>query len=815
MKKLITILFLFQIILTNAQEIAVNYIIPKVNSVKGLYPSEVKEINEDFTSIDVNVFKGHEIKYEPIIETDGSITYKLIYYKSGLLYPIEDYAYFINFTGNKAVLKGYSKYNIKTDFLFDAVEGETFTALSTPTTYYQVPSESYQTTEWTYSDPISGKTIKAKGYYKTMAFHDNNERIFVVEHVESGTFSNKIKKEYFLKNFGLIATQYKQDEIVYITDLVPFKLYSNTYMESLTEEKARTLGWDMIRKIRSDMDFSERFEEDELLSPLTMDSLVGLYEHMMIKYPVKENLHRYILSLIYTDWAEYYYYKAKKEDFKLSSTHRNIMENLNHFYLMRLTPDYIPTSDLRGYVTGIDDGYYYDYWHNMFLKFSTVFKNGITPEYYVYLLKNDVSSIEKNESTIKGSNLFLLHSYMATYYVDAKDNKNAYYNYVLTLENYKSLNDKDKDVNIEYMKVLMSEMIQRKPSNEVDLIRGINAALSLNDNLNALKIAENGYSNGVGISLDFSMLFAKIAYNNDVDKPYLRKAMQLMQDKLSLMTSEQIKNYLIYCKAMSPEFDCAKAEVEVKKIEKREAEEREKKLKEDKKKARKNSYSSGERKANLALAFNPFAGLNMKGKGSAFKFLPVSVELRTGIVVHEFRLNSFFGFDAKNRFVGGKIIENLPSYSAGWKNITGNDYSYGIYFMENKFTSYDKKCQSQGGGFQFLYGNFNTDPELTNVRVNSFLKTVTLRPEITRMELLVNWKGNIYNWKTHLFVTGFWGIGAGTRSIKYNCQDLSISEADLSNETISTFDDKRFVQANWKGYYFTMRMGLRFGLTLF
>ncbi len=815
MKKLITILFLIHQISINAQEIAVNYIIPKVNSIKGLYPSEVKEINEDFTNIDVNIFKGHEVKYEPIIESDGTITYKLIYYRAGQLSTIEDYAYFINFNGNKAILKGYSKYNIKNDFLFDEVEGETYTALTTPTTYYQVPSESYQTTEWTYSDPISGKTIKAKGSYKTMAFNGNNERIFVVEHIESGTFSNKIKTEYFLKNFGLIATQYKQNEIVYITDLVPFKLYSNTYMETLTEEKARLLGWDMIDKIRGDMDFSRKFEEDELLSPLTMDSLTGLYEHMMIKYPEKRNLHRYILSLIYTNWAEYYYYKAKKEKFTLSSTHRNIIENLNNFYLMRLSPDDIPISDLRGYVTRIDEGYYANYWHNLFLKFSSIFKNGITQDYYVYLFKNDVVAVEKNESTINGTNLFLLHSYMATYYVNAKDNPKAYFNYVLTLENYKALTNADKDLNIDYMKSLMREMTERKPSNETDLIRGINAALDLNDNLNALKIADNGYSNGVGISLNFSMLFAKIAYNNDIDKPYLRKAMQLMQDKLALMSSEQIKNYLLYCKAMSPEFDCAKAESEVKKIEKREAEERENKLKEDKKKARKNSYSSGERKANLALAFNPFAGLNMKGKGGAFKFLPVSVELRTGIVVHEFRMNSFFGFAANNRFVGGKILENVPTYSAGWKNLTGTDYSYGIYFMENKFTSYDKKCQSQGGGFQFLYGNFTSDPELTNVRVNTFLKTVTLHPEITRMELLVNCKANLYNWKTHLFITGFWGIGAGTRTIKYNCQDLSISEADLSNETISAFDDKRFVQANWKGYYFTMRLGFRFGLTLF
>ncbi|MDI1235700.1 MAG: hypothetical protein PSX81_15595 [bacterium] len=816
MKRLIILIYISSFVSLFAQESAVNFIIPKVNHTKKLYASEVKAMTDDIVSIAVNNFKNKEVKYQPRIETDGTITYKVIYYKSGGQGIIEDYAYFINFSGNKAILKGYSKYTIEKGVFLEKVINEEYTALSASQTYYQVPSESYQTTEWTYNDPISGKSIKASGYYKTMVFNGKDERILIIEHTENGAYTSKVKKEYFLKNFGLIAMQSNQNEMIYLTNLAPFKLYSNTFLESLSEENSRILGWNMIKSIRNEIDLDDLFEESSEDTKInTMDSLVGLYEHLMIKYPAKENVYRYILSLIYSNWVDYHYDGLNSAELKNITTHKNIMENIDNYFFMRLTPDYISKSDLKGFVTNIDESFYEMYYYNLFIKFSALYNFGYSCNYFDYLTSNEVASIEKDESNISSKNLFFLHSYLAIYYACAKDNRKAYYNYVLTLENYKSITSADKDLNIEYMKKLMKDLIEKKPSNETDLIRGVNAALGLNDNLNALKIADNGYSNGIGVSLDFSMLFAKIAFNNDIDKPYLRKAMQLMQDKLSIMSSEQIKNYLIYCKAMAPEFDCSKAEGEVKKIQKREQEEQEKKLKEDKKKARKTSYAGGKRGVNLALAFNPLAGMNTKGQGNFFKFLPVSVELRTGKVIHEFRMNTFFGFDPKNRFIGGKVIENLPSINTGWKNLTGTDYSYGIYFMENKISSYDKKCESQGFGFQFLYGNFTTNIEQINVTINNLKTQVLVKPEITRMEILLNMKGNIYNWKSHLFVTGFWGVGVGTRSILYNSQNTAFTQVDLADDSKSKFEDKRFVQANWKGYYFAVRMGFRIGFTLF
>lgn len=399
-----------------AQESAVNYIIPKVSSIKTLCPSQVKSISSDITNISVDYLDQTKVKYQSIIEKDGSLTYKIIYFKNIGANHVEDYAYFISFIGNKAILKGFSKYNVEKGASDYKVIGEKYTSITTNQAYYQVPSESYQTTEWTYNDPNSDKSIKARGFYKTMAFNGKDERIFIVEHEESGTYLNKIRTEYFLKNFGLIAIQANQNDKIYITDLVPYKLFSDTYIESLGEEQSRKFGWDMIQSIRTEMDIDDELGEDDFAKLETMDSLVGLYEHLMIKYPAKENLYRYILSLIYNNWADYYYFGVSKEDLKKSTIHENIMDNLNSFYLMRLSPDYIPKSDLRGYVTRIDEDYHDIYWYNLFVKFSTMQNFNIKIDYYVYLFANDVSLVENNDASILGENLFFLHSYLATYY---------------------------------------------------------------------------------------------------------------------------------------------------------------------------------------------------------------------------------------------------------------------------------------------------------------------------------------------------------------------------------------------------------------
>ncbi len=818
MKKLLGLAILCQFLVINAQENAINFIIPKVNAVKTLYSSGTKSLTGDIADLSKPDYSTQQIEYQPQLEADGSITYKIIFYKANGVGMLQDYAYFVNFSGNKASFKGYSKYVLKTQLFSDDIANEEYTALNNEQQYYIVPSESYQTTEWTYVDPATKLEMNAKGYYKTMTVNGVDERIFVVEHSKKSGYSDKARIEYFMKNYGIIATQANQGEIVYITDLKPYKLYSKSYIDNLSEADAMNKGWDIIDNIRNIMDQTDSFpEQEEKLAKHSMDSLVGLFEHLMRKNIEKEKIYRYVLSLIYDDWTDEYYYTAKRaKRLKYSYENKRVLRSLNNYFFLRLYPGYVPKAELKGIVTKVDENFYKMYWTNLFIYFNTVAEYAVKQTYYVYLFKDKVELVERSESTIDGKNLFLLHSYLASYYGYKGDPAKAYFNYVLTLENYKSLTNEEKDLNMEYMKILMKKMTEEKPSNEADLIRGINAAISLNDNINALKIADNGYSNGVGNSVNFSMLFAKVAYENSVDKNYLRKAMQLMQNKISEMKPAQIKEYLIYCKAMSPEYDCSKAEAEVKKAEKREKEEQEKKAKEEKKKSKKNNYSSN-RAMNFAIAANPFAGLNISGNGHAFNFLPLSAELRTGVIIHELRINTFNGLDAKNRFVAGKLIENAPPKNGGWKNIRGADYSYGIYFVKNKMSSYKKNCESLGGGLQFLYGSFTTNPEKINVTMKNIPTIINVKPEINRYEVLLNYKLNIYDRKTHFFFTTFWGLGAGVRNIKYNATQIvgtSISEGDLKDNK-SVFDDKRFTQQNWTGYYFTIRLGFRFGLTLF
>ncbi len=817
MKKFIIIIFLCNFLILNAQENAINFIIPKVKSKTILYSCGEKNITGDIASVNKNIYSYSEIDYVPRIENDGSSTYKIVFYINNVFSQIEDHAYFVNFSGNKANFKGYSKYLINDENIFKEIENESYKSVDIQS-YYQVPSESYQTTEWTYTDPNNQKIMNAKGYYKTMFVNGKEEKIFIVEHTSKNTYSDKdVRTEYFMKNFGLIAIQANKNENFYVVDMGPFKLYSKSYIDNLNEADARNKGWDMIEGIENILHENDSLtKEVEDRASRSMDSLVGLYQHMMIKYPEKENLYRYILSLIYDYWADEYYYNAQKtKNFKSFTAHINIMEYLNDYYLMRLSPGYIPKGSLTGFVTMVEEDYYKTYWSNMYNLFKTIADYGVQKTYYVYLLKNEVELIENNESTINGKYQFLLHSYLAIYYNYKKDPIKTYYNFVLTLENYKALTSEEKDLNIEYMKSLMKKMTEEKPSNETDLIRGIKAALNLNDNVNALKIADNGYGNGVGLSLDFSMLFAKIAYDNNLDKNYLRKAMQLMQNKIPAMSSSQIKEYLVYCRAMNPEFDCSKAESEVKKIEKREKAEQEKKLKESKKASKKNNNYSSERKVNFALATNPFAGFNVSGKGGFFKFLPVSAELRTGGIIHEFRINTFMGNNFKNRFIGGKMVENAPTQNSGWINLKGADYSYGLYFVKNKISSYKKECESAGGGIQFLYGNFTTDPEMVLVKQKNANTLVKMNPQISRYEVLLNYKGAVFSWKSHIFITGFWGIGAGSRSIKYNPSTAGFTEEMLKDETKTIFEDKRYNQKNWTGYYLAFRLGFRFGINLF
>jgi hypothetical protein len=797
----------------DAQENAQDYILPAVNNRKVLYQTFEKNLNADLADMEIDDLGLMETyDYHGIYQADGSVSYKMIRYEDASLFGSENYAYFLKFSGSTASLAGYSSYDVETNLFFDEVVNEQYKPIE-GTTMYKVPNESYQSLEWTFTDPYTKASVNASSYYKTMSVNDYEKRILVVEFKSGG----KTRKEYYLKYFGLVAIQTSNMDY-YVTDLHDFLLYSKTFLDGKTEPEIRKIGWDIISRLRAINKDSVSVYNNNRSYKLCldkMDSLNGLYEHLMIRNPELKNPYRYIINTYLYNLA-FKFFEDSNGDGKLDGSYNQVMRPISNYYFLRPYAEAIDKAGLSTYITGVDEYYYLDHWLMAYYSMKTIFsKSSFTKEYKAYLEKPIIEEILKSESKIDNKNKCILYSYVSNYYYYIGDEEKRYFYLVKYVEYFKFLTPADKDLNIEYMRGVMSDLSSKMtPANDSILTRAVTAVLELKDYSNAIKIADNGLRKGIGHSLAFGMGFAEAAYMDDVNKEYLRKAMKILENKYGEMNVEQINRYLVYCRAMSPEFDCRKAEAEVSKAQKREKEEQQKKEKQQKKSGSSSYSSSSEKKVNFAIAGNPVIGLNFSGNGRTLNYLPLSAELRTGGIAHEFRVNTFFGLNAKNRFIGGKVLSDAPDLNREWKNIKGADYSYGIFFMKNDISSYSRSCVSTGGGLQFLAGQFTTDPENLIIRQNNLTSTITVNPNITRYEALLNFKLNMFNWKSHLFFTMFYGAGAGVRSIKYN-SNLGFTEADLKNKDKITFEDRRYIQDNWTGAYFTFRGGFRFGFTIF
>ena len=227
-------------------------------------------------------------------------------------------------------------------------------------------------------------------------------------------------------------------------------------------------------------------------------------------------------------------------------------------------------------------------------------------------------------------------------------------------------------------------------------------------------------------------------------------------------------------------------------------------------------------KMNLALSVNPLAGLNTKmgTAGSAFKFIPMSADLRTGAFLHEFRWNKFLDYNGSERFTRGNLgkvsIEN--EIFNEWKSLRGNDFSYylGIIAHRTEDEGYDERWKGYHAfGVQYLWGQFQAKEEVASVlfKNNTMPQDVRIVPQIYRHEWLVQWKYSRF-YKGIFYYTLFTGVGAGQRSLEYNSPDAGISEAQLRSATESSFFDQRLVQSNWVGYKLSFRAGFRVGITL-
>jgi len=581
--------------------------------------------------------------------------------------------------------------------------------------------------------------------------------------------------------------------------------------EKKKKKQLLDIGWGIYnRAFKLLEDKNDRFyfnsEKNNLVNKY-YDSLTGLYENIIRKTPANENIYKYIYTIYIRNKALEVNNLVNIDKTKKEALLIEKLNLANQFYFLRPTLNSLPNYRLSEFLKDPDKHYNENFIHTLFLYYNSisglsVFENS----YKVFLFKDKVEFLEKNESLIAYENRFVIYSNMASYFNYSFEDAKAYLYYVKTLESYKLLNENNKNLNIEYMKYLMDKLIYMKPSNQEDLNRAINAAFSLNDYLNANKIADNGHSNGIGKDMDFGFLYAKAAYENSLNKSSLRNALKLLQDKLNVMTVSQITEYLKYCQAMNGEFDCSKAEAEVKAAEKREKERLEKEEKERKKKQR--EYSKGSF-FSLAVSTNP---LNL-----LWNTLPVALDIKLGKIILQARVNDWQGRSSKLLW-GNMLYDPQKEF----KKIVGRDYSLAIL---GRMGNESYRTPVPYFGVHALYGNYTTEVE--NVKAKDLSTNIQnnlqVSPEVTKYELMMKFHFPLTVKKNIFYACYFMDFGIGRRMIKYNAintsNNMAISEKDLSDETkyefLNDVVNAGYKQERWNKLYVPFKLGFRIGLFLF
>lgn len=805
MKKVTLICLILNSFIAGAQELASDYFVPSIHGNKKFMNTSVYSLTGDLAEIPTT-YSSSEIEVLSQLNDDGTLGYKFTFTESSFLLD-KTKSYFVKFNGNSAKMYGFSKHENKSLLSYGGSTNEIFEN-SEETTIWKVPNESYQTVDLSYQDPFLKKQIEVTSSYKKYTVNGYEQRMLVIEYKNG----NQKRTEIYMKHYGLIAVK-NFTGAFQIADLSSFKFYNSEDIKKMPEKDLRNLAWKHYNYIKT-YEFKDSFflynNKENVNYFKCIDTIMSLYDHMMILYPNARNGNQFVLSIQLHHLIGTVTDASKKENKTIQ--YSKLSDLAVDYFTLRPTVESISKTDLSKFITNSENSYYNTYWKMVYLYFSyKTSSTYIDKSYKAMLMKPFVNQIVKYESKLDDVNKCILYSYVANYYYNLGEESNRFLYIAKSIEYYPKLSQTEKDLNIEYMRNVMKILSTGQPANEADLNRAMGAVLNLKDYTNVIKIAENGQNIGVGKSKDFAFVYAEAAYADEINKVHLRKAMDILKNNVDLMSSKELIEYVKYCNALQGEYDCKKAQSMVQKAKDKEESEREKKAKEDRKRSR---TSNGKRFLNLAVMANPLAGLNVgTSSDGMFKFLPMSAALRTGKLVHEVRYNPFFGGDFKNRFIFGKTSNSDIDNNDKWKNLRGADYSYELVFVKNEFSSYRKTCNSMGGGFQILYGEFTSNPESVAVRVNNLNATTTISPKIVRYEGIINFNFFLFNWKNHLSATLFYGVGAGKRSITYNSN--LFSESTLQDDTKTEFFDKRLIQDNWKGAYITFRGGFRFGFTIF
>ncbi len=224
-----------------------------------------------------------------------------------------------------------------------------------------------------------------------------------------------------------------------------------------------------------------------------------------------------------------------------------------------------------------------------------------------------------------------------------------------------------------------------------------------------------------------------------------------------------------------------------------------------------------ERKANarenfsVAVATNPFMYI--------WNDYPVSLDIRFGRIVNEFRVNFSNTTDKgdKYRFGQYKLGSGSNNASNPYK-YKGMEYSYTLKILARKMQtkSVGRRKQIMAGyvGFQPRYAKYNFASE-----PYTFTNSTTMIPETfntisasaTRYEfcILGGFLGD--NLGGFFHIDYYFGVGVGYRKLDISSTDATFN---YSNYSFDDNGDKRFDPDRWNKIYVPVRFGFRIGINL-
>lgn len=194
--------------------------------------------------------------------------------------------------------------------------------------------------------------------------------------------------------------------------------------------------------------------------------------------------------------------------------------------------------------------------------------------------------------------------------------------------------------------------------------------------------------------------------------------------------------------------------------------------------------------------------------GLPCKHIPVSLNLRTGRVLQEFRFDYVWGAVSRYRF--GRVFDK--GEKGNRYRFTGWDAGYSInYIIGKDFIQGNKKIGRSAFfapaiGLDFRYANWNLDPLNTNVLDNNGNVTESnVRIDATTNRYEVCYRISMITMTRYATIDYYFGLGVGYRSLK---------TAQGRNVEAENFQDARLDKDRWNKIYMPIRMGLKIGLNL-